>query len=154
MRAFRFRLQTVLAARERARGAARGALAAALADVTAAADRLRDAEAAAAACAGELTDAAAPGRVDVSAWLDRRRHASTLTTTVITTQRAVTAAEAAAATARRAAADAEAGVKALERLRDRDRRGHAAAELAADERAAQDAWTAARFAPHTSSRNA
>ena len=146
MKAFRFRLRTVLAARERTRDAARGRLAAALAEVRAAADRLAAAEAARADGSAELASLAATGRVDVDGWLDRRRHAAVLTTDVITARRAVAETESAAAAARREAAEAEAGVKALERLRDRDRAAYAKAAERADQRAAEESWLAARGA--------
>ena len=146
MRAFRFRLQTVLAARERTRDAARGRLAAANAAVRAAADRLAAAEAEVAAGSADLSEMSAAGRVNVDGWLDRRRHAATLAAAVRSSSAAVAEAETHAADARRAAAEAEAGVKVLERLRDRDRAVHEKAAAAVEQRAAEEAWSASRFA--------
>ena len=146
MKRFRFRLHTVLAARGRARDAARGRLADVLAALADAQIRLDAARRDAGAGRADLAAATGAGRVDVDGWLDRRRHAAALAAAVAAAGRRVAECESAVAAARVAAVEADRGVKALETLETRDRAAHAAAALAAEQRAAEDVWNAARVA--------
>ncbi|QDT17638.1 flagellar FliJ family protein [Alienimonas californiensis] len=142
MTRFRNRFAVVLKARERDRDVARAALAAALRTSAEAEAARRAVEVLIASERGELGAATRAGRVDVSDWLARRRHASVLTAERKTAAAAVADAAAQVAEARTALIAADRAVAALETLRDRDLRAHRTAELAAEQRAVEDLFTA------------
>lgn len=142
MRRFRFRFETVLKARERTRDAARTGLASALQTLDAAEARRDAVLAEIDAGSVELAAATSRGRVDVADWIARRRHASTLAAERQAAVAAVADAEVRVAEARTAVVAADRDVAALESIRDRDQAAHRSAELAAEQRAAEDLFTA------------
>ncbi|NNJ26992.1 flagellar export protein FliJ [Alienimonas chondri] len=146
MTRFRFRFAVVLKARERTRDSARAALADALRTLNDAEQSRRETLAQMKADSAELAAATAGGRVDAADWIARRRHFSVLDADRSAGDAKVADAAIAVATARTALVAADRDVAALETLRDRDRDAHRHAELAAEQRASEDLFTASAAA--------
>lgn len=146
MSRFRFRFAVVLKARERTRDAARATLAEALRNAADAAAAQRAVQTEIEQQRTALAAATAGGRADAADWIARLRHGSSLTVQRQTADAAVADAATAVATARTSLVAADRDVAALETLRDRDRLGHRTAALAAEQRTAEDLFTAASAA--------
>jgi len=142
MTRFRFRFATVLKARDRDRDAARAELASALRTLSEAQRRRQETFAELESGAATLAATTAGGRVDATDWIAQRRHRSVLHAERDAAAAAVADAETRVAAARSALVNADRAVAALESLRDRDQASHRAAEFAAEQRVAEDLFTA------------
>ena len=149
MSRFRFRFAVVLKARERRRERARAALAAALATLTDAERTEREVNEQIAAEHAATAAATAGGRADAADWIARRRHAGALSAALIRAAEEAAKARVTVAEARTELVAADRDVAALESLRDRDAALHRRGELAAEQRAAEDLFTAQIAVQHT-----
>ena len=140
MSGFRFRLAAVLKHRETLRDTARVAVGTARAARDGAAANVERARTDRTATADELRTLSATGRLDVDALAARRLHAGRQNADLAAASRSLAEADAALATARTALDTADRNVRALEKLRDRDRAAFAAKERRAAERALLEGW--------------
>ena len=141
MSGFRFRFDSVLKHRGTVRDTARAALADAQSARDAAAADLERAVRDRTGTADELRSLSAAGRLDIDALAARRLHAGRQSADLAAVHRSLAAAEAKLVAVRTALLTADRDVRALEKLRDRDRAAFAVRERRDAERALLEGWS-------------